>query len=96
MAADSPQRTLNLERRKLDLAAGKITLDPGSTKNDEGRVMYLPPEALAVLKDWEQKTKTIERERGIIIPHAFHRNGEPVRHFPYNLWHRASGPTNPA
>jgi integrase len=29
---------LTLETRQLDLAAGTIRLDPGSTKNDEGRV----------------------------------------------------------
>ena len=38
---------LSLERRQLDLAAGTLRLDPGTTKNDEGRVVYLTPESKA-------------------------------------------------
>jgi integrase len=30
---------LTLERRHLDLEAGTLRLDPGTTKNDEGRVV---------------------------------------------------------
>ena len=40
---------LTLERRQLDLEAGTLRLDPGSTKNDEGRVIYLTPEVKALL-----------------------------------------------
>src|SRR5439155_9290785 len=32
---------LALDRRQVDLAAGAIRLDPGTTKNDEGREAYL-------------------------------------------------------
>ena len=32
---------LAVERRHLDLAAGTLRLDPGSTKNAEGRLVYL-------------------------------------------------------
>jgi integrase len=78
---------LSLERRQLDLDAGKITLDPGTTKNGDGRVFYLPPAALAALKAWDEKTHDLERERGVIVRHVFHRHGEPVRHFPYDHWH---------
>lgn len=53
--------------------------------------MYLPPEALATLQMWEEKTKALERKRGTIIRRVFHRNGEPIRQFPYELWHRACG-----
>src|SRR5205823_4732448 len=57
---------LRLERRQVDLDAGTLRLDPGTTKNKEGRVVYLPPEALAALKAWDGKTVALERERGII------------------------------
>jgi integrase len=80
---------LNLERRQLDLDTGKITLDPGTTKNGEGRAFYLPAEALAALKSWDESTKALEREQGIIVRHVFHRHGEPIREFPYDLWHTA-------
>jgi integrase len=34
---------LTLERRQLDLKAGTLRLDPGTTKNDEGRIVTSPP-----------------------------------------------------
>jgi integrase len=40
---------LTLERRQLDLEAGTLGLDAGTTKNDDGRVVYLPPELKALL-----------------------------------------------
>jgi integrase len=80
---------LTLERRQLDLDTGKVTLDPGTTKNGEGRSFFLPAEALAALKAWDENTKALERERGIIVRHVFHRHGDRIREFPYDLWHAA-------
>src|SRR5260370_40602885 len=34
---------LSLERRQLDLDAGTLRLEPGTTKNDEGPTVYLTP-----------------------------------------------------
>lgn len=80
---------LHLERRQLDLEAGKIALEPGSTKTGEGRVIYLPAEALKALKSWDEKTRELERESGIIVRNVFHRHGEPIRHFRYDTFHAA-------
>jgi integrase len=80
---------LTLERRQIDLDTGKVTLAPGSTKNGDGRSFYLPVAALAALRAWDESTKARERDRGIIVRHVFHRRGEPVREFPYDLWHAA-------
>jgi integrase len=80
---------LTLERRQVDLEAGKVTLDPGSTKNGDGRVFYLPPAALEALRGWDEKTQALERDRGIIVRNAFHRRGEPIRFFPYEVWRAA-------
>jgi site-specific recombinase XerD len=80
---------LELERRSLDVAAGKITLDVGSTKNKDGRIVYLPPAAAAAMREWEEKTKQFEKENGLIVRYVFHRKGERIREFPYDLWHRA-------
>ena len=33
---------LTLELRQIDLDAATIRLDPGRTKNDDGRLVYLP------------------------------------------------------
>jgi integrase len=41
---------LTLERRQLDLEAGTLRLDPGTTKNDEGRLVYLTPRARAAAR----------------------------------------------
>lgn len=80
---------LRLERRQVDFESGKVTLDPGTTKNGEGRSFFLPAPALATLKTWDESTKALERDRGIIVRHVFHRRGEAIREFPYDLWHDA-------
>ncbi len=79
---------LRLERRQVDLDAGTLRLDPGTTKNKEGRVVYLPPEALAALKAWDGKTVALEREHGIIVRHVFHNDGRAIRHY-YHAWRSA-------
>jgi integrase len=79
---------LRLEQRHVDLGAGTLRLDVGTTKNKDGRVVYLPPEALAALKAWNDKTVALERERGIIVRHVLHNNGRPIRHY-YYAWRSA-------
>ena len=64
------------------------------TKNGEGRVIFLPPPALAALRAWDEKTRELEREQGIIIRHVFHRRGRAVREFPYSVWHAACAAAN--
>jgi len=62
---------LGLERRQVDLAVGTVTLDPGSTKNDEGRTIYLTPELTALLGAQVERVKALERRLGKIIPALF-------------------------
>src|SRR5262249_9118636 len=42
---------LTLERRQMDLAAGSVRLDVGTTKNEDGRVVYLTPALRAGLAE---------------------------------------------
>ena len=70
---------LGLERRQVDLDTGKITLDPGTTKNKERRFAYLPSEALEALQAWDEQTRAHEREHNVIIRHVFHNEGNPLR-----------------
>ncbi|HUM17368.1 MAG TPA: hypothetical protein VL086_16850 [Candidatus Nitrosotalea sp.] len=58
---------LVLERRQLDLAAGTVRLDPGSTKNDEGRVVYLTPELIILLTAQVERVKKVEKRLGKIV-----------------------------
>ena len=62
---------LTLERRHLDLQAGTLRLEPGSTKNDEGRLVYLTPELKAALAAQMERVRALERKTGQIIPYLF-------------------------
>ena len=81
---------LALEWRHVDFNAGTVRLDPGFTKNDEGRTF--PFRALstlaALLEHQRAYTTALERETGQIIPWVFHRTGRRFRDF-RTQWERA-------
>jgi integrase len=52
-------------------------------------VIYLPTDALAALKVWDERTRELEREHGSIVRHVFHRRGRRISEFPYSVWHAA-------
>src|SRR5437870_2989112 len=62
---------LALERRQLDLEAGTLRLDPGTTKNDEGRLVYLTPEIKSLLATQRERVEALQRRTGQIIPYLF-------------------------
>lgn len=62
---------LTLERRQLDLKAGTLRLDPGATKNDDGRVVYLTPELKALLAAQIERVDHLGKQTGAIIPCVF-------------------------
>jgi len=87
---------LALERRQVDLEAGTLRLEPGTTKNDEGRLCYVTPELRGMLAAQVERVRALERKTGRIIaalfPHlqgARERRsgqrgrvvGEPMRNF---------------
>ena len=75
---------LRLQWRQVDRAAGVVRLDPGTTKNDAGRLFPygdLLPELRDVLDAQWTATKAVEQARGIVCPWVFHRNGTPIRDF---------------
>ena len=53
---------LALELRQLDLSEGTLRLDVGSTKNDDGRVVYLTPELTALLTAHVGRVQALSRE----------------------------------
>ena len=81
---------LGLTWERVDLAAGTVRLDPGTTKNREGRTVILTANLRAVLlEQWKQaclivKRRTLEataRDIAEAVPWVFHRNGEEIRDF---------------
>jgi hypothetical protein len=66
---------------RWDLIEGSVRLDPGATKNGEGRLAYCARELLAVLRAQKAATRELEREKGIIVPQAFHRKGKRILRF---------------
>ncbi len=79
---------LSLQWRHVDLDAGTVRLDAGTTKNLDGRYVHLPAPALAELRAWREETAAIERRLGIIIQAVIHRHGRPVRDH-YGAWRAA-------
>jgi integrase len=70
---------LSLETRQLDLAAGTVRLDPGGTKNDDGRVVYLTPELTAMLTAHVARVQALGRELERVIPWLFPHFAKPHR-----------------
>ncbi len=62
---------LSLERRHLDLATGTLRLDPGMTKNGEGRVVYLTPDLKSMLAAQLARVDTLQKRLGRIVPYLF-------------------------
>ena len=72
---------LPLEWRQVDGAGGAVHLNPGTTKNREGRVFPLTFKLRALLEAQRHLTNRLQRERGTVIPWVFHRNGRRIRSF---------------
>ena len=74
---------LTIQWRQVDLRAGIVRLEPGTTKNDEGRTF--PLSALSELSSlfeaqWEY-TQAVQKNVEQLIPWVFHRNGKPIKDF---------------
>ena len=72
---------LTRQKHHVNLEAGWLRLEPGETKNGEGRNFPLTPELREVLAQQIEKTRLIEQKTGRIIPWLFHRDGNPIRDF---------------
>src|SRR5207302_10199020 len=65
----------------VDLQNGWLRLEPGETKNGEGRNFPLTSELRFVLEAQVARTRELEKSTGVIIPWLFHRNGKPIKEF---------------
>ena len=74
---------LPLTWRQVDLDRGVVRLEPGSTKNDEGRVFpftALPTLADLLRRQWD-RTRALQMEQGSVVPWVFHRHGQRIKDF---------------
>lgn len=73
---------LSRQWKHIDFAKGWMRLDPGETKNGEGRMFPLTAELRAVLETQRAWVSEIEKEIGAIIPHIFiNDDGTPIRNY---------------
>jgi integrase len=70
-----------LQWRQVDLKAGTLRLEPGTTKNTDGRMFILTPELREILEAQRAATDQVQRARKRIIPWVFHRRGKPIKDF---------------
>lgn len=65
---------LSLRWQQVDLAHGEVRLEPGTTKNRDGRTIFLDGELRGVLeRQWERRAPGCE--------HVFHRRSRPIGDF---------------
>lgn len=66
---------------QVDFTAGQLRLEPGMGKTKKARIFPFTPELRAVLEAQRAATDQIQRRRGMVIPHVFHRAGRPILDF---------------
>ncbi len=65
----------------IDLQSGWLRLEPGETKNLEGRQFPITPILRVVLERQRERTLAVEKATHSIIPWMFHRAGRPIKSF---------------
>lgn len=81
---------LKLQWRQVSFSAETIRLDPGTTKNDDGRLFVMTPELRAVLLQQRAATDALQQATGQIVPLVFHRKSRPIKAF-RRAWISACG-----
>jgi integrase len=66
---------LPMQWRQVDLKAGEVRLDPGTTKNLEGRVFYPTPELKKLLGDQRKAANRLQRGKKMFAHHVFFHDG---------------------
>jgi integrase len=80
---------LSREWPSVDFKGGWLRLEPGETKNREGRQFPLIPPLRALLEAQKSKAEALARSTGAIPRSVFFReNGNPIKDF-YGAWRSA-------
>jgi integrase len=70
------------QKHHVDLKGrGWIRLDPGETKNGEGRNFPFTARLRQIIEQQLERTKALEKATGKIISPLFHRQGKPIKTF---------------
>ncbi len=77
---------LTIPLAQVDLTTGTLRLEPGTTKNEEGRLVYLTPELAVMVAAQVERVKALSKRIGRIIPFLFphldgRRAGERIKDF---------------
>ena len=65
----------------MAFGAGEVRLDPGKTKNGEGRTFPMTRELREVLEQQRAITENLQRQLKVVCPRVFHRSGRPIKSF---------------
>jgi integrase len=65
----------------VDFRAGWLRLEPGESKNKDGRVFPFTNDLRAVLEEQRRKTEAWQKLHKTIVPWVFHREGKPIKYF---------------
>ncbi len=79
---------LTLSWSNIDFKAGTVRLEPGTTKNKDGRVIYMTPELKSLLEAQRANTLVLQRKTDQIITLVFHHEGQSICNY-YKAWHKA-------
>ena len=79
---------LRLMWSNVDFKAGTVRLEPGTTKNKKGRLIYMTTALKLLLEKQWHENRAFQREHGRIVPLVFHNQGKPIRNY-YKAWHKA-------
>jgi integrase len=70
----------SLRWSQVDMDAGTVRPEPGTTKNDEGREIPFRalPELATLVEAQRAHTDAVEQAQQKVFTHVFHRNGERI------------------
>lgn len=73
-----PSEVLPLEWRQVDRVKGEVRLDPGTTKNQAGRVLFPVTDGLKSILEAAWAEHEALKGKDTVCPYVFHRNGKRI------------------
>jgi len=71
----------SLKWYQVNFDTGRVILNPATTKNDDGRVFPFTQELRGLLMQQKEETERLQRQKDMLIPWVFHREGKPIGDF---------------